>query len=211
MPLSSYLARRYAEYLARRPTEEWREAYADICDRTAKVGSHLNEHHTQPDEDPQNAVNASFNALGYGLDDYLEEVWYQRQNGIASIQQGGISQEAFEKVRRDEQFWPFFVQSLRLAGEMPNEELLTSAYASMIGWMDRFTREQGVSRRFPAFANRFFAACLPGRVTSIAAPGRLADLLSALGAWEKYQEFRGDVSDSWLRQNRFLLEPLRRG
>jgi 5-methylcytosine-specific restriction protein B len=156
-------------------------------------------------------LKVTFGALGWRLDDYLEEIRYRRWNGIASIQQGGISEQAFEKLRQDAQFWPFFVQGLRLAGETTTDELITSAYTALMGWMDQFAKDQGIGRRFPAFVNRFLAACLPGRVTSIAAPGRLADLITALNAWEAYQEFRGDEPDSWLRQNRFLLRSLENG
>lgn len=210
MPLPRYLAHRYTEYLAKLPNEGWREEYEDLCNRTASVGSRLNGQQARRASNPKDAVTAAFEAVGQSLDDYLQETWYSRWNGVSSMQLGGPSWQTFEKIRQNAQFWPPFLQTLRLAEKTPSDEAAESAYTAMLGWMDQFARQQGVNR-FPAFVNRFLAACLPGRVTTICALPKLAELMSALDAWEVYQEFSGDEPSSWLRQNMFLLLSLAEG
>jgi 5-methylcytosine-specific restriction enzyme B len=208
MPLSEYLAQRYADYVTRLPAEEWLSDYRDLCDRTAEIGRRLNEHHAN--ENSLNALSAAFAALNRDLDDYLREIWYARYNGVASIRLGGINEETFNNLKQNTDFWPLFAGALRLAGGTPNEQAITVAYDAMVGWMEEFAQIHKVNR-FSAFVNRFFAACLPDRVTSIGASGKLTELLTALAAWDEYVRYRGDSPETWLRQNRFLLTTLHEG
>ena len=83
---------------------------------------------------------------------------------------------------------------------------ISRAYAQLQQWMEVFAARRQTSR-FPALVNRFFGACLPGRVTTIAADAKFIELLCTIEAID-LPEYR---DHNWITRNLNLLGSLARG
>jgi 5-methylcytosine-specific restriction protein B len=199
VPIDQYLEQQYRLYLERLPSEEWLQGYEQFCKETRGLASYINGDSRQAFE------NACAQAkINFG--DYVEEVWYHRNNRVASMPQGGISRKTFENLLNNEVFWNVFCRTTCLAHRDHDKELICRSYDEMIQWMDEFRIEQQVNR-FPALVNRFFSGCLPGHVTTIVAEAKCDELLSAIEASD-LAEFQDTTRIS---QNLSLLRSLNRG
>src|SRR6266511_2609270 len=91
--LGRYLVDRYVAYLAELPDKEWMSIYQRLCERTKQIASKLNG------EGREQLVQACSQVPeAGGLDNYMRELWYERDNGVASLRQGGVSLQIFEQM-----------------------------------------------------------------------------------------------------------------
>jgi 5-methylcytosine-specific restriction protein B len=205
--LVDFLKQRYIHYLEKDPDQEWLGRYKSICNDTIHIAQNLTKNPIRDQDSAMSAIARSFNGSDQTPEGYLREIWYDRSNRIATIGQGGIAQTTFANMKQDVSFWPPFINAIQLAQGQPDEPAITGAYNQLIQWMQAFSQRENVSN-FSAVVNRVVAACLPGRVSSIAAEGRLNDLLTALNAWPVYTALIDGVDNTWLSKNRFLLTTL---
>jgi 5-methylcytosine-specific restriction enzyme B len=196
MELANYLARQYRIYLEKRPYDNWREEYEQICTRIANLANRLQHNN-------KDAFDSACHAIGEEPTSCLREILYSRVNGVASLGQGGISTQTFDALISDADFWPVFVQAVRLATVGHDDDAIKRVYSNIQAWMERFCNTQNANR-FPAVINRLFAGCLPGRVSTSAAPGKFSELISNLAA----NGVQPISADGWIEQNLNLLHKL---
>jgi 5-methylcytosine-specific restriction enzyme B len=197
--LGRYLADRYGAYLAELPDKEWMGAYQRLCERTKQIASKLKG------EGREQLVQACSQVPeAGGLDNYMRELWYERDNGVASLRQGGVSLQMFEQMMADVAFWKVVSQGIALARE-PAAADPADAYQTAVDWMRGFAASRQI-RAFHALINRFFATCLPGVTSTIVAEGHFRALVTQLDT-AAVAELQGD----WLRVNQKLIDLLNAG
>ena len=192
-----HLGQRYRDYLRALPNQEWYSAFRQHCELTKRIAENLQG-------TTRGAMDTACRAAGYegGADAYVEAAWYERRNGVSSLMQGGITRDTFDKAKESDQFWTVVGLAISAANPRQRPELaaVSAAYGQTIDWMSQFASEHGTSR-FPAIVNRFFAGCLPGKLTTIAAEYHFSALLMSMDV-EEIRELRGD----WLHNNWVLME-----
>ena len=189
--IQSYLGERYSAYLEELPSEDWAQGYQQFCERTRNIAGAL-------DGEGRQALIDACGAAGVagGLEVYLKEALYERYNGVTSLQQGGLSQENFNRVCRDDQFLIIFSRVLSLAKTHASAD---DIYDDAIRWMEGFASRNKLNR-FSAVLNRYFAGCLPGILTMIAAESHLRALITLFGPVGI-----PDLQSNWLTANRALM------
>ncbi|MGI9276300.1 MAG: McrB family protein [Endozoicomonas sp.] len=121
--------------------------------------------------------------------DDLDLFWYQRDNGIASLKQGGISSDEFQ---RNEDFLKELTLSIL---NDPSPENHSKAYS-------RWNNEGDFNQQNRALINRFFGAADPHNQTSGAishCPGVLVNTL------RKQFQIEIDANGNWAQYNQSLL------
>lgn len=192
-----HLGQRYRDYLRALPNQEWYSAFRQHCELTKRIAENLQG-------TTRGAMDTACRAAGYegGADAYVEAAWYERRNGVSSLMQGGITRDTFDKAKESDQFWTVVGLAISAANPRQRPELaaVSAAYEQAIDWMSQFASEHGTSR-FPAIVNRFFAGCLPGKLTTVAAEYHFSALLMSMDVGE-IRELRGN----WLHNNWVLME-----
>lgn len=199
MNVDHYLARQYRLYLETLPNEDWRERYEKHCKETSAIAAHVQGNN-------QKALQDACVQAGTNFDQYILETWYNRENGVTTLPLGGIPQTVFDTLLKNDAFWKVFTHSLGVAKGDYDGGATQQSYTHVQQWMEEFCREQHANR-FPAVINRFFAGCLPGRVTTIVAKAKFNEFLSAIGV-SRLPEYR---EADWMTQNLNLLQSLHRG
>jgi hypothetical protein len=175
VPIDQYLAQQYRLFLERLPNEDWRQEYEEFYKEARALAGYING-------DNRHAFENACVEAKVEFDEYIEEVLYKRSNRVASVQQGGISRTTFDSILTSDEFWKVFCRAIRLAHDDHGSESIREIYEAMIRWMDDFRVKHGINR-FPAVVNRLFSGCLPGRISTIAAHGKLNELLSVIDAF----------------------------
>ncbi|WP_027713273.1 McrB family protein [Dickeya chrysanthemi] len=137
---------------------------------------------------------------GAEADAVLKRLWYERDNGIANLPQGGPSSEEFERNL------PLFRQITEAILQQPNED----TYQQVTAWMQEAKKDGKLSRMYWAMRNRVFAAFVPYHCSTTVGDAAFIAVARFLN-----QHFSLDLTFSkdaehWFRNNYALKQSLHR-
>ncbi|WP_263064406.1 McrB family protein [Dickeya dadantii] len=137
---------------------------------------------------------------GAEVDLLLKRLWYERDNGIANLPQGGPSIEEFERNL------PLFRQITEAIRQQPNED----TYKQVTAWMQEAKTDGKLSRMYRAMRNRVFAAFVPLHCSTTVGDSAFISVAHFLNQHFSLGLTFSKDAEQWFRNNYALKQSLHR-
>ncbi|MBP2847608.1 AAA family ATPase [Dickeya oryzae] len=137
---------------------------------------------------------------GVEADAVLKRLWYERDNGIANLPQGGPSIEEFERNL------PFFRQITEAIRQQPNED----TYQQVTVLMQEAKKDGKLSRMYKAMLNRVFAAFVPHSCSTTVVDAAFMSVARFLNWQFRLGLEFSPNAEHWFRNNHSLKQSLQR-
>lgn len=130
------------------------------------------------------------------VDDFFDFFWKERDNGVAGSSQHNFNEEVYEEKK-------FIKWNEEILEIVANNKDIQGKYKDIKDFFRNLkNNEKNEINQMPNFSiNRFFAALLPGTVSTFGAEGKFNDLFEEL-------DIKEEEKDNWFTKNMKLTEKL---